>query len=186
MGKCRDSSRSSFLHAMWNICFGLVHIFVYLTFSCKDIYCWARRRVKQAIWICSHIWYGMTSVSWSDEMHLGRHTEPPLFCGLQTCSVWPIMFKPFQEDSWRRSQLLTRKSHFQQHWSAFRETWSKREILKYPLKHNFSFLSLLSTLKWISSWKAIHAKVVQLKLFLFHPALGAGTHFWESDSLPSL
>lgn len=67
-------------------------------------------------------------------------------------SLGPIIFKSLIEVSWRRSQLLTIKCHFQQQWSVFRETWSKHMVLKYPLKHNFSFLSLHSMLKW-NSWK---------------------------------
>lgn len=67
-------------------------------------------------------------------------------------SLGPIIFKSLIEVSWRRSQLLTIKCNFQQQWSVFRETWSKHMVLKYPLKHNFSFLSLHSMLKW-NSWK---------------------------------
>ncbi len=50
-------------------------------------------------------------------------------------SLGSIVFKSLIEDSWRRSQLLTIKCHFQQQWSVFRETWSKHMVLKYPLKH---------------------------------------------------
>lgn len=110
---------------------------------------WKKENVFQRMSIDEHVFVSLRDCSCVEEtccVNVGTFTYVII---REACYC---IFKSLIEISWRRSQLLTMKCHFQQQWSVLSETWSKHMVLKYPLKHNFSFLFLHSMLKW-DSWK---------------------------------